>query len=227
MIPALLITLREVIEASLIVATILGILSKLNKPNEIRTVWAATIAALIASFLLVFGGATIGVNIQKFYTDTTEGMLYIISAFFVTWAVFFLHNQFGRKKMHLLQTMKESIAGRSIFFLTFTAVFREGIEIALFLSTIYLTNTPFAIMTGFAAGLLFGIGISYLFFSATIRMPVYYAFRVTSALLIVTAGGLLARGIEEFPIHVVATLPAIVCLTYIFIMHRWVFVRSR
>jgi high-affinity Fe2+/Pb2+ permease len=38
MIPAFLITFREVIEASLIVVTILGILTKLNQINDIKTV---------------------------------------------------------------------------------------------------------------------------------------------------------------------------------------------
>lgn len=227
MIPTLLITLREVIEASLIVATILGMLTKAKLKNHIKTVWVATSAALAISFFLVFGGSMIGVNIQQIYTATTEGILYIVSAFFITWAVFFLHNQFGRKKMHLLQTMKETIARRGIFMLTFTAVLREGIEIALFLSTVYLTSRPVAIITGFAGGIVLGILISALFFSATVRMPVYWAFRATSFLLIIFAGQLLAKGVGEFRFNTIQTLPALAGLTYIFLMHRWVFVRSR
>ena len=157
MIPTLLITLREVIEASLIVATILGILVKLHQKESIKTVWIATASALIISFLLVFAGSAIGLNIQKLYAGHAEplieGTLFIVSAFFVTWAVFVLHKHFARKIMHMLQRVKETIARdekRGIFFLTFTAVLREGVEIALFLSTMYLTSSPTAIIMGFA-----------------------------------------------------------------------------
>ncbi len=205
MIPTFLITLREVIEASLIVATILGILTKLHQKESIKTVWLAALCALIVSFLLVFGGSTIGLDIQKIYAGKSEplieGILFITSAFFVTWAVFVLHKHFARKKMHMLQKVKETMARderRGIFMLTFTAVLREGIEIVLFLSTLYLTTTRPAILGGFALGVLGGLVVSGILFSATVRMPVYYAFRATSFLLILFAGGLLARGMGEF-----------------------------
>jgi len=207
MIPTLLITLREVIEAALIVATIIGMLTKLNQTNQIKTVWTATTCALALSFLFVFGGSILGMNMQKIYTPAAEKILYILSAVFITWTVFFLHNQIGLKKLHLSQ---------GVFLLTLTAVLREGIEIALFLSTVYLTNTPFAILTGFVSGIILGIGISVLFFSATIHMSMHVAFRVISFLLILVAGNLLTHA-----------LPLYVGLTYIFLMHRWVFVRSR
>lgn len=217
MLPTLLITLREVIEASLIVATILGILTKLRKTDHVRAVWAGTYAALTASFLLVFGGSAIGVSIQKLYDGESEalieGVLFIISAFFVTWAVFVIHKQFARQKMHLLQTVKDAALNSErsgIFLLTFTAVLREGIEIVLFLSTLYLTTSPTAIMTGFAGGILAGLGISFLFFSAAVRLPVYWAFRTTSYLLIVFAAGLLARGVGElFEVFPLPTLPVL------------------
>src|SRR5690348_13814510 len=202
MIPTLLITLREVIEASLIVATILGILTKLHQRESIKTVWFATASALLVSFLLVFGGSTIGINVQQIYQGNSEpiieGILFIASAFFVTWAVFVLHKHFARKKMHILQKVKETIAvdeRRGIFMLTFTAVLREGIEIVLFLSTLYLTTTRPAILGGFTLGVISGLVISGVLFFGTIRMPIFYTFRATSFLLIIFAGGLLARGI--------------------------------
>ena len=235
MIPTLLITLREVIEASLIVATILGILSKLHQRVQVKAVWTASILALAASFLLVLGGSMIGVNVSKIFDGPgIEGSLYILSAFFVTWAVFFLHNHFAHKKVELLSKIRETIARDGIPAFTFVAVFREGIEISLFLSTLYLTNSPISIIAGFGAGIALGVFISFLFFRATIRLPVYWAFRITSLLLILVAGNLLAQGTSQLlefvpmgSMHSINTLPLIAALTYIFVMHRWVFVRSR
>ncbi len=223
-IAALLITLREVIEASLIVATMLGILIKLHQRESVKIVWVAAVTAFITSFLFVFGGSLLGVQIQKLYDGNAEplieGTLLVASSFFVTWAVFVLHKHFARKKMHMLEKMKETIAAsenRGIFFLTFTAVLREGTEIALFLSAMYVTSNPAAILLGFAGGVIGGLLVSLLFFSASIRLPVYWAFRTTSYLLIVFAAGLLARGIGDllefspvtsFPMLTLGFLPA-------------------
>ena len=228
MIPTLLITMREVVEASLIVATILGILTKLHQTNEIKIVWIAAALAFVSNFLLVIAGSLIGVHFQKFLeVPKIEGMISIASACFVTWAVFFLHTQFASKKVKLLSHMRETIAEGGIFAFTFITVFREGVEIALFLSTLYLTTSPLSIISGFFAGVVLGVGVSVLFFRATIKLPVYWAFRATSMLLIIFAAGLLARGVAAFPFHSMQTLPLLVSLLYIFLMHRRVFVHSR
>ncbi len=205
MLPAFLITVREVIEASLIVATILGILVKLHQGKGVRTVWMATGAALAASILILLAGSVFGIRIQELYTgkveELIEGIFMIISAIFITWAVFFLHTYFANYKVHLLKKIKETVESqeeKGLFILTFTAVFREGFEIVLFLSTIFLSSNPQDIFTGFAGGIVVGLLLSLALFSATLRLPVFYAFRTTSILLILFAAGLIARGVHEF-----------------------------
>ena len=205
MLPSFLITFREVIEAALIVATILGILTKLGRKKEIKTVWLATAAAAAVSVLLLLAGSIAGIKIQEIYSGPTEefieGILMLVSAVFITWAVFFLHNYFGRYKTRLLAKLKKTVElqeQRGLFVLAFTAVFREGFEIVLFLSTIYFSSNPAAILGGFAMGATLALFVCFGLFAATLRMPVFYAFRVTSALLILFAAGLLAHGAHEF-----------------------------
>lgn len=205
MLPSLLITFREVLEASLIVATILGILTKIGQKKEIRTVWIATLAAALLSISILSITSSIGFNIAHIYTgrieETVEGALLMLSAIFITWAVFFLHTHFGKNKTHYLSTLKETIEQQEtwgLFLLVFTAVFREGFEIVLFLSTIFFSSSPQQILGGFGIGFGLALALSLGLFNATIRLPVFYAFRATSALLILFAGGMLARGIHEF-----------------------------
>ncbi len=205
MLPAFLITFREVIEASLIVATILGILVKLKQFKGIKTVWYATALATIFSILLLAVGSMFGLKIQELYTGKTEefieGIFMVTSAIFITWAVFFLHTYFSKYKVHLLKKIKETVEKqeqKGLFVLVFTAVFREGFEIVLFLSTIYFSSNPQQILSGFMGGLVGGLLISLALFGATLKMPVYYAFKTTTILLILFAAGLLARGVHEF-----------------------------
>lgn len=205
MIATFLITLREVIEASLIVATILGILIRLRQFRGVRTVWLATGAAAAVSTLLLMLGSVMGIRIQELYSgkleEFIEGILMMVSACFMTWAVFFLHHYFGRYKTRLLVTIRKTAEQQELnglFWLAFTAVLREGFEIVLFLSAIFFSSNPSDIFTGFAGGVLGGLLISFGLFAATLRLPVVYAFRTTSILLILFAGGLFARGIHEF-----------------------------
>ncbi len=204
MIPSLLITFREVLEASLIVATILGILTKIGQKAEIRTVWFATVAAGIISILILFASSVIGFNIATIYTGhieaSVEGVLLMVSAIFITWAVFFLHTHFGKQKTQYLSSLKQTIENqeqKGLFILVFTAVFREGFEIILFLSTMYFSSSPSQIFSGISVGLFSALLLSYGLFKTTIRMPVFHAFRITSILLITFGAGMLVRGIHE------------------------------
>lgn len=219
MLPAFLITFREVLEAALIVATILGILTRLGSFQSIKTVWSATITALVTSLILLIGGSLIGLKVQELFEAQEalfEGIVMIISAFFITWAVFFLHKTFGHYKLQLLQQVRQTMEAnqqQGIFLLVFTAVFREGFEIILFLSTMFFSSKPTDIFLGFVSGALIAGIVAYLLFRTTIKLPVFYAFRVTSLLLILFAAGLLAHGYHELTeagvLNEVASLPRV------------------
>src|SRR3989344_6010 len=225
MLPSFLITLREVIEASLIVATILGILTKLHPQKDVRTVWLATASATLVSVIVLGLGSLFGIKVQELYSGKTEefieGILMTLSAIFITWAVFFLHTYFAQYKTRLLVKIRgvmEKEEQTGLFWLAFTAVLREGFEIVLFLSTIFFSSNPGAIFTGFAGGLAGGVLISFGLFAATLRFPVLYAFRMTSALLILFAGGLLARGVHEFT--EVGVMPELTSITLSFVPEK-------
>lgn len=204
MFPSFLITFREVLEAALIVATILSILTKLKYTNSIKTVWIATIIALVSSLLLLLLGSVLGLKIHEQFTGKTEalfeGVVMIISSIFITWAVFFLHKTFAHYKLTLLQKVQstmETHEQKGIFLLVFTAVFREGFEIVLFLSTLFFSSKPLEIAGGFLAGTAIATSVALLLFKTTIKLPIFYAFRITSLLLILFAAGLLSHGYHE------------------------------
>lgn len=205
MLPAFLITFREVLEATLIVAAILSILIKFKQTRAIQTVWKATALATLVSFIIIGLGSLFGLKIQEIYSGKTEefieGILMISSAIFITWAVFFLHKYFTHQRKNLFQKIKQKVENeeqKGLFPLAFIAVFREGFEIALFLSTIYFSTEPIKIMSGFGMGLIGGITTALALTIGLIKLPISYAFKVTNGLLILFAAGLLARGVHEF-----------------------------
>lgn len=205
MLPALLITFREVIEATLIVATILGILVKVKLNQGIRTVWWATLLALVLSIFLLVVGSFMGYKVHELFQgrieQVFEGTMMVISAVFISWAIFWLHRYFGRYKLTLLLQVKKTAvqdSQRGLFFLVFTAVFREGIEIVLFLSTIYFSANPTAVFMGFGLGVIFALLTCASLFTASLKLPIYRTFQGTTVLLVLFAAGLAGRGVQEF-----------------------------
>lgn len=205
MLPAFLITFRETLEASLIVAAILAILIKFNQQKVIRSVWTASGLAALASIVILIIASLLGLRIQEIYSGKTEelieGVFMIASAAFITWAVFFLHKTFTDFKKGVFKKISEKAEKqeiRGIFWLTFLAVFREGFEIVLFLSTIFLSSKPIEVFSGFIAGVSSGLIIALTLVITSVKLPIKMAFKSINLLLIFFASGLLARGIHEF-----------------------------
>lgn len=191
----------------------------------------ATLAAGALSVFLLFILSMFGLRVQEVYTGkieaSIEGALMITSAIFITWAVFFLHKHFGRYKTKLLQKIKNSVEQeeqKGLFLLVFAAVFREGFEIVLFLSTIYFSSNPQSILIGFVGGVVSGLLVSLALFTATLKIPVYHTFRITSGLLILFAAGLLSRGVNEFT--QAGFIPKLNQLTLIFVPSQFSLVGS-
>ncbi len=205
MFPSFIVTFREVFEAALVVAMISGIFVRLHEKQKLKFVWMGVVTAILLSISLVFFGSYIGFVFQEFYTgkneELVEGILSIVTACFITWAVLTLDKEFRSYKVRLIEKINLEIKSHhmwGIFALAFTSVFREGIEIILLLSSIMLSTKPIEVVQGFGLGIVAGIISSVLIFTASIKLPVHRIFRVTTILLILFSAGLLAKGIHEF-----------------------------
>jgi high-affinity iron transporter len=202
MFPATLVTFREILEASFIVATILGLLVKVDDKRSVKTLILATISAVFASIILLGLGTLTGNEIREHLQGRSEeifeGTMMITTAFFITWAVFVLHKFFARYKTNVLSKVRESIDKNyqwPLFILVFTAVFREGLEIVLFLSTLFFAEKPGAIVTGFISGSLLASLFAIAIYTTTIKLPIKRTLNLTSLLLIIFAAGLLMKGV--------------------------------
>ena len=227
MLPAFLITFRETLEASLIVAAILSILIKFKQTMVAKSVWLASGLAAFASIAILIIASFFGLRIQEIYTGKTEefieGIFMIASAGFITWAVFFLHKTFTDFKKGVFKKISEKAEKqeiKGIFWLTFIAVFREGFEIVLFLSTIFLSSRPMEVFSGFITGVASGLVVALSLVITSIRLPIKAAFKSINLLLIFFASGLLARGVHEF--EEAKVLPQLPGLNFVFLPEKWI-----
>lgn len=198
---ATLISLREGLEAALIVGILLGYLRKIDHPAGRGPVWIGVLAAVILSIGVAVVIQTVGLKLEGSAEQLFEGTTMILAVGVLTWMIFWMRYQARLMRTSLEQNVQTAIAaGRSwgLAAVSFVAVLREGIETALFLSAAAFASERGGTLPGAVLGLGLAVLIGYLIYVTTARLNVRIFFNLTSVLLLIFAAGLFAHGVHEF-----------------------------
>ena len=212
MLSALLITLREGLEAALIIGIILAYLARTGNRQGFKPVWFGTILAVVTSLI---AGAAIYFSAGRLEgraAEIFEGLAMLTAAGVLTWMIFWMRRQVINIKGQLhaqIQSVLGSGSSLGLVGLAFVAVAREGIETVLFLfAATRVAESPILSSAGGIVGLAIAIAIGYSIYKGTSRLNLRLFFNVTGLLLILFAAGLLAHGIHEF--HEAGIMPPVV-----------------
>jgi high-affinity iron transporter len=212
MLSSLLITLREGLEAALIIGIILAYLARSDNRTAFKYVWTGTALAVLTSLL---AGAVIYLLAGEFSgraEEIFEGAAMFLAAGVLTWMIFWMRKQAINIKAHLhaqVQSVLTSGSSLGLMILAFVVVVREGIETVLFLfAATRVAESPVSFTAGGFLGLAIAVGIGYSIYKGTSRLNLRTFFNVTSVVLIVFAAGLLAHGIHEF--HEAGLIPPVI-----------------
>lgn len=195
MIEALIVTLREGVEAALIIGITLAYLAKVQRPELRRPVYAAVAAAVFGSI-----AAAVAIARTNFNQDIFEGWIMLAAAFFVVTMVVFMMKT-GKTMKGEIESKVGLLAGRNaslgLFTFVFLMVLREGVETVLVLSAVSLNST--AVLS--FLGTLLGVGLSVLFcvmfVKGSVRINLGKFFRVTTVILFFVAAQLVVTGLHE------------------------------
>ena len=105
MLQAFIITLREGVEAALIVGITLAYLAKIGRPELRKAVYAALVAAFVGSI-----GAAVVISRLKINQDIFEGWVMLLAAFFVITMIIFMMRT-GRKLKGQIEGKVGALAG--------------------------------------------------------------------------------------------------------------------
>ena len=194
------IVLREGFEASLIVAIVLAFLDRSGRRDGFLPVWIGAGVALLVSLAVGALLFAVGAELEGTSEALFEGAAMLFAAGLLTWMVFWMRRQ-ARSIRHELESQVETalVTGSAVglALVVFVGVLREGVETALFLfGTVAGTNKLLA-TTSAAIGLAAAVVLGYLFYRGAARLDLRRFFLVTSVLLLLFAGWLLARGLHE------------------------------
>ncbi|HIA03848.1 MAG TPA: hypothetical protein EYN66_18410 [Myxococcales bacterium] len=200
MLPALLIGLREGIEASLIIGMVLALLRQSGALGMRKWLWLGTFSAILASLLGALVIASIWGSLAGRSEKIFEALLMFVAVALMTWLLYWLRH-FAAAHRNALATGVEgamaSGSGWSLFLLAFVAVFREGIESVLFLFAASRRDSAEMVTSGALLGLLLAICVGVLFYRGIISLALRRVLQVSAVVLVLFAAGLLAHGVHE------------------------------
>jgi high-affinity iron transporter len=201
MLASFLLSLREGLEAALIIGIVLAALRKTNRSGLMPVVWQGSAAAiatsLVAGLLLTWLGAEFDGRAEQIF----EGSTMLAAAILLTWMIFWMRRQAVNQQKNLEAGISQAAQQGNhwaLFWLSFFAVGREGLELVLFLAATKLANgalqTTLGALLGLSTAILLGWGL----FASSKRLRLGQFFLVINILLVFFAAGLLAHGIHEF-----------------------------
>lgn len=195
MLQAFIITLREGVEAALIVGITLAYLTKIGRAELRKTVYAALGAAFLGSI-----GVAIVISRTHLNEDVFEGWIMLVAAFFVVTMVVFMMKT-GRKLKGQIEGKVGLLAGNDAWFGLFAFIFlmvlREGAETVLILSAVSLNSTELMSFLGTLMGVIAAVAFGVMFVKGSVRINLQKFFRITTVILFFVAAQLLISGLHE------------------------------
>ena len=194
------VVLREGFEASLVVGIVLAFLDRTGRRDGFAAVWLGVAAALALSLAVGVALFAAGAELEGRSEFIFEGVVMLTAAGLLTWMIFWMRNR--------VRTLRSEIEGRTqaaldagsaigLALVVFLGVAREGVETALFLFSSVEGSNGVVSLIGAIVGGVVAVVLGYVFYRGSHRLNLRTFFTVTSALLLVFAGYLLAMGLHE------------------------------
>lgn len=211
MFPSFILSLREGLEAALILGVVFGVLKKLQASNLKTIVWAGAASAGLTSLVVALILQAVGASFEGKAEEIFEGFAMLLAAGVLTWMIFWMQHQSKNMQSELTAGVRQAIqqpGSQALFWLAFLAILREGIELSLFLTAATATSSAQQTLIGGISGLFAAAVLGWVLFASTIRLNLQRFFQITSILLILFAAGLVAHGVHEF--NEAGWIPAII-----------------
>ncbi|MFV4913241.1 FTR1 family protein [Microbacterium lacticum] len=201
MLATFLISLREGLEAALVVGILVAYLTRIGRRDVLPRVWAgiglAVALALGIGAILTFGSYALTFEAQ----ELLGGILSLLTVAMVTWMIFWMQKTGRTMKRTLEGGIDRALSAGGAWALVaigFISVAREGIETTLLLwSMVQSFGDAPSTLLGALLGLAAAVAIGWLLARGMVRVDLRVFFAWTGAFLVVVAAGVLAYAIHD------------------------------
>ncbi|SMB98195.1 high-affinity iron transporter [Thermanaeromonas toyohensis ToBE] len=198
MLAGMLITIREGLEAFLIVGILLGYLKKIGQERFAKHIWLGFFAALTSSVTLAWVFQLLAVQFEGTSALVFEMVISLVAVGVLTYMVLWMQQQSLTIKSDLENQVNAALSANNVLALAglaFVSVLREGLETALFLTALAGSSETGSLLPGALLGLAVAALVAFAFFRAAVRLNLRKFFLVTGFLLIFIAAGLVGHAI--------------------------------
>ncbi|MFM6040884.1 MAG: FTR1 family protein [Sphaerospermopsis kisseleviana] len=206
--PTFVITLREGVEAALVVGIVLALLQKAKQSQLNSWVYAGVGVGIIVSALIgvLFTGiikflGSINPQYTSVVEPTLEGVFSILAIIMLSWMLIWMTKQARFMKAQVEGAVNEALtensnAGWGVFSLILVAVVREGFETVLFVAANFQQGLLPTL--GALGGLVTAAGIGVLLFKWGVKINIRQFFQIMGVLLVLIVAGLVISAFKHF-----------------------------
>ncbi len=196
MLPTYIIGLREGLEAALIVGIIAAFLKREGRTDAMKFMWGGVAVAVAICVAVGVGLELLGGQLPQRQQEMLETIVGVIAVAMITFMIIWMCRHSAQLKHQLHGQAANALAQGSAFALigmAFLAVIREGFETAVFLlATFDGATDPLLAGLGALLGLLTAFALGYGIYRGGVNLNLSKFFRLTAAVLVLVAAGLLA-----------------------------------
>lgn len=197
MLTPMLITFRESLEILLVIAPLLVFLRKVERTELSKYIYTGYISGTIVSVIIgcfLFASAK---SLEGYAANIFEGSMMLFLAGLLLYSIGWV----GKTKKNITLDKDKNydmkLTGVSLFLMSFITVFRECLEIVLFLLPGFNKN-PFNIGTGIVIGVSMSFILIFMFYKTTLKLNINIIFSFLTLMLIFIGASMFGGALAEF-----------------------------
>jgi len=211
--PTFVITLREGVEAALVIGIVLAYLRKADQERLNPWVYSGVGVGIVASIVVgvLFTGLVLAVeSANQSYAPVVkpllEGFFGLWAIALLSWMLVWMTRQSASLKGEVEKSVTKALkktnhAGWAVFGLTTIAVVQEGFEVALFINAQF--QQGWMAVLGAIAGLVAAVAIGIMLFSLGIKINLRRFFQILGVMLMLIVAGLVVSVLRHLDAAVV------------------------
>jgi high-affinity iron transporter len=196
MLPTFVIALREGVEASLIIGIIAAFLVTRGRTQALRWVWIGAASAAAICLAIGVGLRMVEGTLNQQAQERLETVVALVAVAMVSYMIVWMRRNARHLKGDIETHLDSALARGSVKALVamaFLAVFREGLETAVFLVAVFEnSDNTTAAGGGALLGLALAAVVGYALYKGGLRINMARFFRITGIVLVLVAAGLMA-----------------------------------
>ncbi|MBR8832488.1 MAG: FTR1 family iron permease [Stigonema ocellatum SAG 48.90 = DSM 106950] len=210
--PTFVITLREGVEAALVVGIVLALLKKAQQSRLNPWVYAGVGVGIAVSVLvgwlfswLIQTLSAVNPQYTSVIKPTLEGVFSVLAIAMLSWMLIWMTQQAKFMKAQVEGTLTDALkqdsnAGWGVFTLILIAVVREGFETVLFIAANF--QEGLIPIVGALAGLAGASVIGVLLFKLGVKINIRQFFQVMGVFLVLIVAGLVVTALKNFDVAI-------------------------